>query len=386
MTIGMRTWRSRKTGEMYSYWEINIDRRGLDGVTKTVRKKAQVQTQRGAALEETEIRKAILAGIYDDQAKKEVLPQETPTLEKFSKEFIKSYAKVNNKETEVTSKEGNLRRYLIPAFGDRRLDEIRFRDIETFKVDMLQRGLSPKSINNALATLSKLLRWAEEGEVLTSVPRIHHLPVPEEESDFLTFDEADQLLKAAEFNPEWRGMIFFALRTGLRYGELCELKWSDIDLVGGRMRVRRSYTRGNVTDRKNRSAYTVPLSPETVAFLEKHQHEKGDLVFCQPNGKRHIHRRSDVALKRICKRAKLQRLIGWHALRHTFGSHLAMRGIPLLDIKDLMGHKDIKSTLRYAHLMPEKRAESIAVLDAPAPFLQNIRRTQAENEGSEACA
>ncbi|MFA5762666.1 MAG: tyrosine-type recombinase/integrase [Bacilli bacterium] len=368
MTVGIRTWRSRKTGEEQRYWEIRIDRSVLDGVAKPVRKRAEVQTQRGAEQEETQIRKAILGGIYDDRAKeKEVVAQEIPTLKKFSEEFIKSYAKVNNKETEVIAKEGNLRRYLLPAFEGKRLDEIRFRDIERFKVEMLERELSPKTTNNALATLSRLLRWAEECEVLASVPRIRHLTVPEQESDFLTFEEAERLLAAAVFNPEWRGMIFFAMRTGLRYGELCELKWSDIDLVAKRMRVRRSCSRRKVTDRKNRSAYTVPLSPDTVAFLKARKHLKGDLVFCMADGGRHIHRRADVAIKLVCKKAGL-RPIGWHTLRHTFGSHLAMRGRSLLEIKELMGHKDIKSTLRYAHLMPESRAEAIAVLDAPAPF------------------
>jgi site-specific recombinase XerD len=57
------------------------------------------------------------------------------------------------------------------------------------------------------------------------------------------------------------------------------------------------------------------------------------------------------------------REIGWHKLRHTFGSHLAMRGRSLLEIKELMGHRDISSTLRYAHLMPERKHEAVAALD-----------------------
>ena len=64
--------------------------------------------------------------------------------------------------------------------------------------------------------------------------------------------------------------------------------------------------------------------------------------------------------------AKLRK-IHWHTLRHTFASHLAMHGRSLLEIKELLGHKDIKSTLRYAHLMPEHNKIAVAVLDEPAP-------------------
>ncbi|MCU0660773.1 MAG: tyrosine-type recombinase/integrase [Myxococcota bacterium] len=363
MSVRQRRWRDSKTGAMNSCWEINIDRRRLDDVAKPVRKKARIQTRREAEREEREIRQAIVDGTYD---RKEVVEEKPPTLAEFSAEFIDNYAKVHNKPTEVASKEGNLRRYLLPVLGHLRLDEVKVRDVDRVKNFMMTRGLDPKTVNNALATLSRMLGYAEELELIERVPRIRHLPVPETEFDFLTFDEAERLLEAAKSREEWRGMIFFALKTGLRFGELSELRWGDVDLVTSRMRVRRSYARGNVTDRKNRTAYTLPLSPDTVAFLKSKRHLKGDLVFCKEDGGRHIHRRADVAIKTISKLAGL-RPLGWHVLRHTFGSHLAMRGRSLLEIKELMGHKDIGSTLRYAHLMQEKKADAIAVLDEPVP-------------------
>ncbi len=67
-------------------------------------------------------------------------------------------------------------------------------------------------------------------------------------------------------------------------------------------------------------------------------------------------------MKRCCRKAGL-REIGWHCLRHTFASHLASQGRSLLEIKELLGHEDIKSTLIYAHLMPERKHEAVAALD-----------------------
>ncbi|NTX57908.1 tyrosine-type recombinase/integrase [Myxococcus sp. CA039A] len=59
---------------------------------------------------------------------------------------------------------------------------------------------------------------------------------------------------------------------------------------------------------------------------------------------------------------------GWHDLRHTHGSHLAMRGVPLKAIQELMGHADMSETMRYAHLSPETRANAVQQLDPPSPL------------------
>ena len=68
-------------------------------------------------------------------------------------------------------------------------------------------------------------------------------------------------------------------------------------------------------------------------------------------------------LWRACKRAGLRR-IGWHVLRHTFASHLVMRGAPLKAVQELLGHATIMMTMRYAHLAPEIAREAVKLLDA----------------------
>jgi integrase len=69
----------------------------------------------------------------------------------------------------------------------------------------------------------------------------------------------------------------------------------------------------------------------------------------------------------ICRE---QGRIGWHDLRHTYGSHLAMRGVPLKALQELMGHATIEMRERYAHLSPEVRASAVQQLDLPVPQLQ----------------
>ena len=75
----------------------------------------------------------------------------------------------------------------------------------------------------------------------------------------------------------------------------------------------------------------------------------------------------------ICRE---QGRIGWHDLRHTYGSHLAMRGVPLTVIKELTGHATIDMTERYAHLSPDTRTEAVAVLDRPLAPACDIRATR----------
>jgi len=160
-------------------------------------------------------------------------------VQEFEAEFIGSYASANNKPSEVESKKMIFKHHLIPAFGHRRLDEIDARAIEHYKADKLSEkrpkkpmrgghrknevGLIPKTINNHLTVLSKMLSLAVEWEIIDHAPRIKWLKGPDPEFDFLTFHEADRLRQGAD-EGLWRTMITTALKTGLRHGELLALR------------------------------------------------------------------------------------------------------------------------------------------------------------------
>ena len=75
----------------------------------------------------------------------------------------------------------------------------------------------------------------------------------------------------------------------------------------------------------------------------------------------------------ICKRAGL-RQIGWHVLRHACASHLVMRGVPIKVVQELMGHKDIKTTMRYAHLSPNMGQDAVALLDIVSSHYATVRQ------------
>lgn len=327
-----------------------------------IRRKSPVNTKRGAEEYERRVRRELLDGTFEKREEEEP-PKEIPTFAAFAVEFLSTYARANNKPSEIFSKETVLRVHLTPAFGQRKLDEIDSRGIERYKAEKLEQGLSPKTVNNTLTILRRMLVLATEWGLLKDIPKVKWLKAPKPEFYFLDFDEAERLVTHAD--DEWRPMIVVALKTGLRLGELLALRWEDVDLVAGRVMVRRAVARGIIGTPKSGKAREVPLSGEAIKVLKAHRHLRGELVFGDESGEMLTKNGTKHPLWRACKRASLRK-IGWHTLRHTFASHLAMRGVPLISIQQMLGHSTIEMTMRYAHLAPAVNRQAVELLDQPA--------------------
>ncbi len=359
MSVRRRKWRDPKTGALKDCWMIDVVVEHKDGRRERIRKVAPIQNKRAAEQYEREMRIELLEGATPRKEVQE--PKvEAPKFAAFSDQFIKTYAKTNNKPSEVATKEAALKNHLVPAFGKLRLDAIGPERIEAFKAEKLEAKLSEKTINNFLTILRRILAVAAEWGKIKSVPHVRWLKVPPPEFDFLAFDEARRIVLAAD--PEWHAMIMLGLRCGLRQGELLALRWDAVDLVAGRLIVKRSVARGIVGTPKSGKSREVPLSDDALAALKAHRHLKGEFVFCNERGGMLTRGECKHPLWRACKRAGLRR-IGWHVLRHTFASHLAMRGVPLKAIQELLGHATIEMTMRYAHLSPDVRRDAVKLLD-----------------------
>ena len=336
-------------------WMVEITYQHTDGRKEIIRKTSPVQTKRGAEQFETQLRMALMSGTYGKKAKDKV-----PRLRDFSGEFIQNYANANNKPSTVKGKEKELQHHLIPFFGDYRLDEIGTREIEQYKRMKIDQGLSPKTINNTLTCLHKLLDVAREWDIIEHVPRIKWLRVPPQKFDFLNFDEAEKLVDSAD--GMWKTMILVGLKTGLRQGEILELRWADINFRMKTLVVSRSYHRGHIGSPKSGRSRAIPLCETVLDALNAHYHSRGELVFCDEDG----HHLSDSKCKRplwnACQEAGIRR-IGWHVLRHSFASHLAMKDVSLKIMQELLGHSTLAMTLRYAHLTSDVKQEAVKVLD-----------------------
>lgn len=336
MTVRVRRWTNTKTGRRMEAWQVDIVFEHADGSVTRVKKKAPVQSRRGAEQYERDLRMALLSGSYGIKA-----PAAVPTFEEFVPKFL-TYSENNNKPSTVVAKRNALRDHLLPFFGKLKLDEIDLARIEEFKALMRQtptdtrarkpaatvaaqrrrknvgqKMLSLKSINNTLGIFGKLLSVAREHGVLAAVPKVQLFRLDKPAFDYLTFDEADRLVAAAEH--EWRPALLLALKAGLRLGELLGLKWDDIDLTAGRLVVRRNICNGIINTPKGGRSREIPLADSLIVALKQHRHLRGPFVFCDEKGK-HLRPGSfKWPLNRALRLAGIARpegQIGWHDLRH----------------------------------------------------------------------
>jgi len=177
---------------------------------------------------------------------------------KFSKEWFDTHVRANNKAREQDNKEMILRLHLVPFFDGMKLGEITKTHINRLKVSLVAKGLTNKTVNNALAVLSKCLNDACEWGIIQAVPRIKPLKVPPQSTDYLKEDEMAALLVGIN-DPQWYLMALCALRTGMRVGELFALDWASVDFEHRQITISHSVSKGRLCSPKSNKARFVPI-------------------------------------------------------------------------------------------------------------------------------
>ena len=366
--MSIRKRRYKKEGKSMEQWFTDFRFKHPDGSVERFRIDSPVNTKRGAEHFEREVRQQLQDGKFRSEESK----PEAMTLAQFQTSFLTDSTN-NNKPSSLNSKEYILRLHLVPFFGSMRLDEIGPEQIERYKALKQEeedepgprpKRQSPKSVNNHLAVLRKLLNLAVEYKKLPSAPKVKALRIGEQDFDFLSFEETERFVAATP--PEWTTMILVALKTGLRIGELLALKWEDLDLRAGKLIVKRTLWQGKEGSPKGGRRREVPLSKQTVKLVQAHRHLIGPYLFTRPDGSHHTHNQLQDLIPRICKLAGLPKRLTWHDLRHTFASHLVMKGRSLVEVQQLLGHTTIAMTMRYAHLSPEVKRDAVEALDSLA--------------------
>lgn len=359
MSVRQRKW-TDKTGKVQTAWVVDVVFALPNGSEKRVTKTSPVNTRLGALEYERQLRGELLAGTYKQEQVKCI------TLAEFEAQFME-HATNNNKASQQKTKRDILRKHLIPAFGALKLDEITAEKVESYKAQKLKEDLKAKTVNNQLGVLHKALSLAVKWEKLAKMPEFEWLDEDEAAFDFLTFEEADRLVSA--FDPRWKNMAIVALNTGLRLGELSALQWDAIDLQVGRLRVIRNVYRRTVGKPKGGKSREVPLNQKAIEALKDQRKRVVGPTRVFLNGQNNpidTYNGPSDWIARACRQAGL-RNVGWHVLRHTFASHLVMRGVSLKAVQELLGHATLEMTMRYAHLAPSIKADAVALLDTLHP-------------------
>lgn len=259
--------------------------------------------------------------------------------------------------------------------------------IEQWRIKRLNDGISNATLNRDIGTLKSLFTKAVEWGFIKEnylknlklskidrAPKVRYLSFDEEKNlRQALFEREEQLKQDRKRGNEWRqvrgydllpdyeenelcdyltSMVLISINTGLRQGELFHLSWEMIDL-----KERSIIIAGEIT--KNSSSRYIPLNDEAYKIItqlfEKSSLKKG-LVFPSKDNKpfNNVKRSWTTVLKK----AQITEF-RWHDLRHHFASKLVMAGIDLNTVRELLGHSDIKMTLRYAHLAPEHKIKAV---------------------------
>ena len=220
------------------------------------------------------------------------------------------------------------------------------------------KGLSAKTVRNIHQILSSALKLAQEQRLILSnpaegcaLPRVEH-----QEMKTLTTVQLASFFREARESGVFE-LYYLELATGLRRGELLGLKWEDVDLERGDLRVRRQVSRinGEVVEAplKTKNAYrTLPLAEDTVSVLREQRRKVGNSpwVFPSPNGGPISPDSVLHMLHRVLKRAGLPK-VWFHDLRHTFATLALQNGVDVKTVSGMLGHFSAGFTLdTYAHI------------------------------------
>jgi len=277
----------------------------------------------------------------------------------FAKEYLK-WAKANKKPS-TYSRDIYIMRYLEKHFETKYLHEVTSWDIEKWK-SIRKEEIKPGTVNRELALLKHLFSKAVEWKDKNKIPYLKETPTKGvkrlkgevKRVRYLMPDEIQILLPNCEglLRGLLKPLVTVALHTGARKGELQSLQWPQVDLELGII---------SLLDTKNGERRDIPMN-ETARATLKEIKQISEFVFSSRNGKRIENAQVQNAFKESLRRSGIEDF-HFHDLRHTFASNLVMAGVELNDVRELLGHKKMEMTLRYAHLSPKHKTKVINILD-----------------------
>ena len=245
---------------------------------------------------------------------------------------------------------------LAQSYGSLPLRRFSTMLIEQLQTERLQRGNKPATINRLVATLkhmfTKAVEWdMVEEETLKRVRRVKLLEENNRRLRYLSKEECQALINACD--KHLKPIVITALNTGMRKTEILTLKWNQADFKHGFILL-------EIT--KNGERREIPINDTLRATLQSitRRLDIPYLFYDPKKGKPYEDVKRSFAS--ACRRSGLMDF-RFHDLRHTFASHLVMAGIDITTVKELLGHKTLAMTLRYAHLAPSHKVKAVNVLD-----------------------
>lgn len=320
---------------------------------RQIRKVAVRQTKRGAEEEERRIRNAIADGSYWTQK----YGSSTDTLDSFCDEYLNLHCKTQLAPSTTRAYTSIIENHIRPKMGSILLSNVTEKDIITLQASLDSQ--SAKTVRNILGCLQGMLRVAKRWGYIETIPDFELPKVQKKAPKFLTLDEVARLKDSATTYPlDW--FVTLGLNTGMRFSELVALHWHDIDDTTNTITVRRAYVEYEIKTPKSGHERQIPITKALRDALP----ERTDGFVAMKDGGLYSYTMVQLGYEAAQEAAGIPReKWGWHTLRHTYASHLAMQGVPIQSISKLLGHSDVRITMRYAHLSPSALADHVSKID-----------------------
>ena len=359
--------RKRKDGRWEGRYTVGRDPETGKAIIKNVLGKTQAEVKE-------KLKKAIEENVGIDYGR-----AKTYTVGSWLEVWMENYAKIKLRPSTFKTSQGFLKNHIKPQIGSIPLADLTSLDLQRFykhrldggRVDRVEakkkpKGLAPKTVRNIHQMIGSAYNLAIEQKLVTrnptqgcALPKVEH-----KEMKTLTADQLSAFFQEARDSGVF-ALYYIDLTTGLRRGELLGLKWSDIDLEKGDLRVQRQIGRidGKIIEMplKTKNAYrTLPLSADAIDVLMQQRRKTGNIewVFPSPTGGPISPDSVLHMLHRVLKRAGLPK-VRFHDLRHTFATLALQNGVDIKTVSGMLGHFSAGFTLdTYAHVTTSAKREA----------------------------
>ena len=282
----------------------------------------------------------------EQKKEKEVETQQSLLFEDFWQVFTKKYIEQHHKPSTINRDSSRIKNYILPFFGKKSIAKIERKDIIAFKDSMSHiKGNCTKCLRLLTTAFNQAELWEYRPHSSNPCRGVPKTPDKKMER-FLSIAELERLEKtlseretSALASPYTVNAFRLIIYTGCRLGEVLSLQWDDVDLPNNCLRLKDSKT----------GKRTIPLNEHAIKILHNVQKQADNpYVFCGDKPGTHL-----VTVQKTWERIRKQAGIPdvrIHDLRHSFASFMIMNGLNIFEVSKLLGHADIKTTMRYAHL------------------------------------
>lgn len=270
------------------------------------------------------------------------------TFKRLAQEYL-AYSKVNKSQSSYERDILIINKHALSYFGERLVRNITPMMIEEYIIKRSSK-VKESTVNRELNTIFNLFHKAVKWGYIQKSPCRGIKKLKEKRSTipgFLSSEEISGLLSVCP--PKIYALLYLAIYTGCRQSELFNLEWSDIDFERGQIIIQ------NKEDWHTKSYRhrVIPINDKIIdVLLEQRKVSQGRYVFSQENGER----LNKVKIRRTFEKAMREAGISstdFKILRHTYASHLVMKGVDIRTVQKLLGHHSIKMTEKYSHLAPD---------------------------------